>query len=1108
MISLLESCAASERLAAAGRFLTSAIAGGELLVIGSSREAVDDLAHDLTRTRGATFGLHRMSLRQLALQLAIGSLTDRSLSPTTPLGIEAVAARAVFETDRTDSLPYFRSVSGCPGFARAVASTLAELRSAHLTPDDVRPLDPAGADLAALYEAYLEQLRRAHLADDALVMDTARSVLVSDTPDPIVRAPVVLLDVPVRSAAERALVRALLAVAPTALVIVPAGDEGMGDALSALDVTRIPAASPQPASSLDRLQRHLFGADAPPAGAQGDEVVFFSAPGEARECVEIARRILHEARTGVAFDRIAVLLRVPGLYTSLLETALRRAGVPAYFARGTSRPDPAGRAFLALLACGAERLSAKRFAEYLSLGQVPDADADGAPPMNRETWEPPRIEGLPAVDAPGDRSPTQGALPFDAVPDARPAHVLTHAEPTADELPVLAGTLRAPWRWEDLMVEAAVIGGRDRWVRRLDGLASELRLKAAEVRADEPDAPRLLSIQRQLENLGHLRRFALPIIDALAALPERAPWGDWLRALTRLASMALRAPTRVLAVLAELEPMSVVGPVGLDEVRDVLHDRLANLEVEPPSRRHGCVFVATPDQARGRSFEVVFVPGLAERVFPQKAREDPLLLDQARESLGHALLRTHRHRAPDERLLLRLAVGAAERRAYLSYPRMGTELGEPRPRVPSFYGLDVERATTGRIPDIEALERRAADTAQARLAWPAPPDPAAAIDEIEHDLSVLGHLLRAGTASGLRGRARYLLELNPHLARSLRSRWGRWEDTRWSKFDGLTRAAPSTVEALAPHRLSARPYSVSALQHYAACPYRFLLSAIYRLEPREDAEPLQHLDPLTRGSIFHEVQAECLRELERRRQLPIDPAALRSAIAILDDTLDRVGASRRDELAPAIPRVWEDDLVGLRGDLRTWLHHVAEDRDWEPMRFEFGFGMPRDSSRDPHSTPQPATLDGGFKLHGIVDLIERRRDTGHLRVTDHKTGVDRTHAGLIVGGGEVLQPVLYSLAVESVTGATVDAARLFFCTRRGGFTERVVPLDRRAREHGLDALRRIDAAVAAGFLPPAPREGACDYCDFQDVCGPHEEIRAARKAQRPLDALLELRQQP
>src|SRR5581483_7882539 len=97
----------------------------------------------------------------------------------------------------------------------------------------------------------------------------------------------------------------------------------------------------------------------------------FSAPGEGLEAVEIARRILRLAREGVAFDHVAILLRNPERYQPMVEEALRRARIPAYFSRGTARPDPAGRAFLALLGCAAEKCSASRFAEYLSLGQVP-----------------------------------------------------------------------------------------------------------------------------------------------------------------------------------------------------------------------------------------------------------------------------------------------------------------------------------------------------------------------------------------------------------------------------------------------------------------------------------------------------------------------------------------------------------------------------------------------------------------------------------------------------------------------------------------------------------------------------------------------------------------
>ena len=74
---------------------------------------------------------------------------------------------------------------------------------------------------------------------------------------------------------------------------------------------------------------------------------------------------------------MAVLLNSAGEYRSHLEEAFARAQVPAYFFKGTSAPDPAGRALLALLACKADGLSAKRFAEYLSLGELPQPEETG-----------------------------------------------------------------------------------------------------------------------------------------------------------------------------------------------------------------------------------------------------------------------------------------------------------------------------------------------------------------------------------------------------------------------------------------------------------------------------------------------------------------------------------------------------------------------------------------------------------------------------------------------------------------------------------------------------------------------------------------------------------
>src|SRR5207245_2314658 len=99
-----------------------------------------------------------------------------------------------------------------------------------------------------------------------------------------------------------------------------------------------------------------------------------------------------------------------------------------------------------------------------------------------------------------------------------------------------------------------------------------------------------------------------------------------------------------LETLAELEPMSPVGPVDLYEVQLVLTPRLRELQVAPPRRRYGAVFVGSTDAARGMSFDVVFVPGLAEKLFPRKVLEDAILLDDQRGMVDGAGLITQRDR--------------------------------------------------------------------------------------------------------------------------------------------------------------------------------------------------------------------------------------------------------------------------------------------------------------------------------------------------------------------------------------------------------------------------------------------------------------------------------
>ncbi|MFK7987684.1 MAG: PD-(D/E)XK nuclease family protein [Sandaracinaceae bacterium] len=1071
----MTSARAVDRVAQAAAWVASYSRGDPLLVVAPSPESGSRVLRAASDGQ-ATFGWQRATLNEWVSRLAATRLADAGQAPASRVVLEGLAARAVDRLRVEGRLGRFTPVGDRPGLPRALARSFDELSLAGV------PLDHLPPDLAMILRALRQEMRDAGVSPRAAVLRAAIERVREARPHPLLDLPTLLLDPPVRHAVEADLFAALHQ--RRALVaVVPAGDATAVRRLrAATGVTPKALPAPAPVDALGRLQAQLFSPVRD--GAPLDRSVeLLSAPGESRECVEVLRRVRQAAADGVPFDRMAVLVHAPGRYRAHLVEACRRADVPAYFSRGVVEPDPTGRALLALLRCRAEGLSASAFAEYLSLGVVPDVDAEGTPPAVDVPWLPPEDEALLVRR----EAPKEDAEEEDDV--------------LGDERIAAGGSLYAPWRWERLLVDAAVIGGRDRWRRRLDALG---RAVSAEIDAlEDPESPEAERGRLRRLDLAHLARFALPLLEALEGLPERGTWGTWIAALDALAARAIRRPARVSSVLRELAPMGPIGPVGLTEVILVLSRRMTEMVRRPSGGPGGKLFVASTEEARGLQFDVVFVPGLAEKVFPRLVGEDPIALDVLRASLSPELA-TRETRVEQERQALRLAVGAATQRLVLSYPRIDT--GRGRPRVPSFYGLEVLRAIEGDLPSFEALAARAERSGGARMAWPAPVRPEDAVDGGEYDLSVLAeHLFAApGQGADRTGAARYLMQANPHLARALRARWSRWSE-RWTRSDGLVNAAEPAREVMARYRLSERAYAPTALETFAACPYRFYLRSVWRLSPREALAPVETLDPRVRGRLLHEVQREVLEALRAESALPLSETKLPAAHAHLDHAIEAVGARFHEELAPAIERVFADALAAVRTDLSEWLHRMADRPDWVPTRFELSFGLPLREDRDAASVAEPVELKEGLRLRGAIDLVEQREEV--LRATDHKTGIAPPGGG-VIRGGTSLQPLLYARALEALFAPQpVLGGRLYYCTSRGRFVDKTVPLGPQAKRALEVVVDTVGTHLDEAFFPAAPDTGACRHCDYQAVCGPAEERRVARKHVRHLGPLRTLRKQ-
>lgn len=1050
---------AAVRIAAARRFLEGLGAGVPFLVVGPSRHAADRLVHEVAEGRGresGLFGVFRYGLFTLAGRLAAPKLAARGFRPLTGSARLAAVIGVIHRARKAERLGRFREAAEGPGLAVRLARTFGELRLAGVPADRVGVRDET---LGNLYGAYLDRLAEERHADPAATFEAGGRAIEDGAGAPV-GLPLLLLDVPLRDRATRRFAEALAAASGDVFLTLPEGDgatekavRALGATLEAapaggleaggleaggLEVGGLEAGEPEAGGdAVAAAQQHLFGRRRPDPLVDRAGLSVVAAPGTAAEAVEHARVFLAEAAAGVRFDQMAVLLPEPSSQAAVFREAFERARIPAFFESAARRRHPAGRAFLILLDCAREGLPATRFAEYLSLGETPPAPDEGT-------------EGN--GDVPG---------------------------------------FVAPRRWERLILDSEVIGGLDRWERRLARFADRL----ARDEAAEEDEGRREQVRLRRRDLSRLTATALPILRRLDALPTpRAPFSEWREHLERLARAALLHPEGVLACLAEMDPLRDVE-VPFDELREILAGRLTGVVGRSPGYRYGRVWVGPLEAARGRTFEVVAVPGLSERAFPRVIREDPMLLDRERRAISPELP-VRSDLAERERLRLRIAVGAATRRLVLSYSSLN--LVEGRPQVPSYYLAETFRAGLGRVPTLAGIHAHANRENQVVRGIRAPRNPSDAIDRREFDLAHVAGALGAGEErTPDAGSAAYLLS-EPALARALRQEYLR-RRRKWQSPDGFLLPGPEAIAALEPHRPGNRSFSATGLEAFATCPYQFFLKNLMRLRPVERPEALVHLDPLTRGSLLHDVFFHLGREFRERGLAPLRREQLPEAFTLLEEVFERIEAEVRERVAPAIERIWRDQMDGLRGDLRGFLdRHAGSGR--VPVANELTFGMGAKQPADPASRTDAAVLPGGLRLHGAIDAVEKLPG-GAVQITDFKTGkasIEPTGGRDVLFGGRALQPVLYALAYEALSGGTVASGRLYYATIRGAYQETVVEAaGEESRAVFEEFVAHLDRAIADGRFPALPNPNVsypvCEYCDYLPVCGPRPAGHARTK---------------
>ncbi len=611
-------------------------------------------------------------------------------------------------------------------------------------------------------------------------------------------------------------------------------------------------------------------------------------------------------------------------------------------------------------------------------------------------------------------------------------------------------------------------------------IAAEYELPLA-IAAGRPlaEAPPIISL---------LAMLSLPVTSSLhPALATAEEYVSWLNKLPGLLPLAPNQSDCLHRLLAELADASRL----LNEPPQLFGDFLADLRAavdaasyDHQSPRPGSVAALDALAARSSCFPHVVLMGLAEGEFPARLPAPAFYTRRERAILFARGVPLPAADPADERTLFYEAITRARCSLTLCFTRLD-ESGNPL--QPSAYLRDLlSRFTKGSIPT-HTLSAGSAPTL------------AEAASSQEHLIALMDSV--AGSrepGAGSRPPATCLRppasgpqppDLYAHVTHACAVERDREGTESYGPYEGVL-TDQAVIAALAVRFGPAHPWSVTQINDYTTCPFRFAAAHLLRLTPAGDTE--EGMTQIDRGRLIHAILAHagCL---WAARHLPAAAAHEDAYLADLSAAADEVLANAPQTYGFNPGPFWNWEQAELRSTLARAIRRSLRDGGgWDqyvPILTEESFGL-----GDGRHALHLDTAAGPARIIGRIDRIDRAAD-GTLALIDYKSGSTPRSLEETLDGRDV-QLTVYTLAAEQFLAAaeqTVARAGYLYI----GSGKRGKPLTPAKHDEAKASLRNRlgDAVMGAqtGQFPVRPRDDCPSYCAFVGICRRNLAKRALDK---------------
>jgi RecB family exonuclease len=330
----------------------------------------------------------------------------------------------------------------------------------------------------------------------------------------------------------------------------------------------------------------------------------------------------------------------------------------------------------------------------------------------------------------------------------------------------------------------------------------------------------------------------------------------------------------------------------------------------------------------------------------------------------------------------------------------------------------------------------------------------------------------------------------------------RFQAREHTAYEGLLRD-PAVVREVCSLFGPERILSPTALENYIACPFKFFLGNVLKLEPLE--EPSEEIESTDRGLAFHRALARLHTALRQAGVHQPEEAVDAHLHARLEEAVNECAA----HASPAAEALWRLEGRRLQRLARRYRSHWQKFVEpWlprgvrpRPEFFEVGFGLPDAEGATPHGPLVITGAEAEVRISGRIDRVDVAELPGGgvgFWVIDYKTGRSAHYTGGDLKEFRRLQLTLYALAVQDVLLAGEGARPLglayWLVTDTGpkvalpGHPRYLAWLDeteawRKVREQLGGWVLTLVSKIRGGEFPLKPRSEHCSQtCDFVQVC--------------------------